>query len=77
MLGEPYTRQLDGKLRELRFHLDGRSVRVTYWVASGRRIILLTVFVKSRMRESAEVEQARRAMARCMAEEHVVEDDDG
>jgi hypothetical protein len=22
LIGEPYTRQLDGKLRELRFHLD-------------------------------------------------------
>lgn len=30
LLGEPYTRQLDGKLRELRFHLDRQSVRVTY-----------------------------------------------
>lgn len=77
LLGEPYTRQLDGKLRELRFHLDGRSVRVTYWIASGRRIVLLTAFVKTRMREASEVERARRAMARCMAEEHSVEDDDG
>ncbi len=34
LLGEPYTRQLDGKLRELRFHLDGRVVRVTDWIAS-------------------------------------------
>lgn len=74
LLGEPYTRQLDGKLRELRFHLEGRSTRVTYWIASGRRIVLLTVFVKTRMRESAEVERARRALARCMAEEHAVED---
>jgi len=77
LLGEPYTRQLDGKLRELRFHLEGRSVRVTYWIASGRRIVLLTVFAKSRMRETGEVERARRAMARCMAEEHTVEDSDG
>jgi hypothetical protein len=29
LLGEPYTRPLDGKLRELRFHLSGRPVRVT------------------------------------------------
>jgi hypothetical protein len=29
LLGEPYTRQLDGKLRELRFHLDRSPVRVT------------------------------------------------
>jgi hypothetical protein len=68
---------LDGKLRELRFHLSGRPVRVTYWIASGRRIVLLTVFVKTRMRESAEVERARRAMARCLAQEHGVEDDGG
>jgi hypothetical protein len=33
LLGEPYTRQLDGKLRELRFHLDGNATRVTYWIA--------------------------------------------
>ncbi len=77
LLGEPYTRQLDGKLRELRFHLDGRAVRVTCWIASGRRIVLLTVFAKTRMRETGEVERARRAMVRCMAEEHTVEDGDG
>lgn len=77
LLGEPYTRQLDGKLRELRFHLDRRAVRVTYWIASGRRIVLLTVFAKTRMRETGEVERARRALARCMAQEHTVEDDDG
>jgi len=77
LLGEPYTRQLDGELRELRFHLEGRPVRVTYWIASGRRIVLLTVFAKSRMRETGEVERARRALAQCMAEEHTVEDSDG
>lgn len=79
LLGEPYTRQLDGKLRELRFHVDRRAVRVTYWIVSGRRIVLLTVFVKSRMREVREVERARRALARCVVEEHTVEEggDDG
>jgi phage-related protein len=74
LLGEPYTRQLDGKLRELRFHLGARAVRVTYWVASGRRIVLLTVFAKTRMREDREIERARRALARCVAEEHSVEE---
>ena len=62
LLGEPYTRKLDGKLRELRFHLEGRAVRVTYWIAPGRRIVLLTVFAKSRMRETAQVDRARRAL---------------
>ncbi len=74
LLGEPYTRQLDGKLRELRFHLDRQAVRITYWIAPGRRIVLLTVFTKSRMRETREVERARRALARCIAEEHTTED---
>lgn len=76
LLGEPYTRQLDGKLRELRFHLDRSAVRVAYWIASGRRIVLLTVFTKSRMREAQQVERARRALARCVAAEHAAEEDD-
>lgn len=75
-LSEPYTRQLDGKLRELRFHLDRQAVRVTYWIASGRRIVLLTVFVKTRMRERGEVDRARRALAACIAAEHDVEGDE-
>jgi phage-related protein len=73
LLSEPYTRQLDGKLRELRFHLDRRAVRVTYWIASGRRIVLLTTFAKTRMREDREVERARLTLATCIAEEHDTE----
>ncbi|MDQ3152916.1 MAG: type II toxin-antitoxin system RelE/ParE family toxin [Actinomycetota bacterium] len=76
LLGEPYTRQLDGRLRELRFHLQGRAVRVTYWIAAGRRIVLLTVFMKTRMRESREVDRARRALERCSAAEHTVDEED-
>jgi hypothetical protein len=62
LLGEPYTRQLDGKLRELRFYCGQQRVRVSYWIAPGRRIIMLTVFTKTKMRESAEIERARQAM---------------
>jgi phage-related protein len=76
LLDEPYTRQLDGKLRELRFHLDRQALRITYWIASGRRIVLLTVFTKTRMREDREVARARRALKRCMSEEHMVEEDE-
>jgi hypothetical protein len=75
LLGEPYTRQLRGKLRELRFHLDRQSARITYWIASGRRIILLTVFCKQRMREAGEVERAWRAMQWCIAEMHTVDEE--
>jgi hypothetical protein len=66
-LGEPYTRHLGGKLRELRFDLDGNAQRITYWLAPGRRIVLLTVFRKARMRETAEIERARLAQADCEA----------
>ncbi|MBP2706323.1 type II toxin-antitoxin system RelE/ParE family toxin [Microbispora sp. RL4-1S] len=73
LLGEPYTKQLDGKLRELRFHLDEIAVRITYWIATGRRIVLLTVFRKTRMREDREAERARRAMRRCIEMAHTVD----
>ena len=39
-------------MRELPFHLGGQTVRVTYWTASGRRIVLLMVFGKTRMRQT-------------------------
>ena len=74
LLSEPYTRQLDGKLRELRFHLDRQAVRITYWIASDRRIVLLTVFTKTRMREVREIERARQALARCIRDAHTVEE---
>jgi hypothetical protein len=77
LLGEPHTRQLQGKLRELRFHLERQDIRISYWIAPGRRIILLTVFRKQRMREDAEVQRAWRAMQRCIAEAHTVDEEGG
>lgn len=73
LLGEPYTRHLGGKLRELRFHQARASIRITYWITDGRRIILLTVFAKTRMREERQIERARRALATCIAEQHSVD----
>ncbi|WP_307837497.1 type II toxin-antitoxin system RelE/ParE family toxin [Planobispora takensis] len=75
LLDEPCTRQLRGKLRELRFYLHREAVRITYWIAPGRRIIMLTVFRKRRMRESAEIERAWRAMQRCIAEAHTADEE--
>lgn len=81
VLDEPHTRQLDGKLRELRFYLQGVPTRITYWIAPARRIILLTVFVKTKRKEVREVQRAREAMKRCRAEGHTANeeetDDDG
>jgi len=64
-LGEPYTRHLGGKVRELRFHLLRQQTRVTYWLAPGRRVILLTVFRKNRGAEPAEAARALRAQMIC------------
>ncbi len=75
LLTEPYSKQLDGKLRELRFLLNGKATRITYWIAPMRRIVLLTVFTKSNNRERSEVARARKAMAVCVQEMHLVEEE--
>lgn len=64
-LGEPHARHLGGKVRELRFSLLSRQTRVTYWLAPGRRVVLLTVFAKTRSAETAEVARAHRAQLTC------------
>jgi len=74
LLGEPYTRQLVGKLRELRFYCGEQRVRISYWTAPGRRIIMLTVFTKTKMRETAQIERAAAAMARCQREGHTLDE---
>jgi phage-related protein len=61
-LGEPHTRRLRGKLRELRFYVAQRATRVTYFSATDRQMILLTVFVKTQRQERRELERAYRAM---------------
>lgn len=70
-LGAPHTRQLRRKLRELRFYdLRGERRRISYYIAPGRRIILLTVFKKHRQREAREIARVERAMNRCIRERH-------
>lgn len=69
LLDEPYTRQLSGKLRELRFYLGRERRRVSYFIASGRRIVMLTVFRKTQRREQREIDRAERAMEDWVARE--------
>ncbi|MEU2571826.1 type II toxin-antitoxin system RelE/ParE family toxin [Streptomyces anulatus] len=64
----PFSRPLRDGLYELRPTLNGEATRITYWFASERRIVLLTVFRKTRMRESTPVDRAVRARALCEAE---------
>lgn len=71
----PYARQLDGKLYELRFYCGGARQRISYWIAPGRRIILLTVFHKTKSRETAEIARAKKAMIACQDQNHTAEED--
>ncbi|WP_337796475.1 type II toxin-antitoxin system RelE/ParE family toxin [Kribbella sandramycini] len=64
----PYARHLGEGVRELRPTLDGAAMRITYWLAPGRRVVLLTVFRKTRMREDSEVKRALQAKKVCEAE---------
>jgi hypothetical protein len=66
-LGEPYSRHLGGKVCELRFHLQRQQVRITYWLAPCRRVILLTMFYKTQRSEVAEVGRAFIAQKDCEA----------
>src|ERR1700730_15724756 len=72
-LGEPYTRQLRGKVRELRFYHGREQRRISYFIAPGRRIVLLTVFRKTTTSETAQIDRAEAAMKRCVAERHTAE----
>jgi hypothetical protein len=76
LLGEPYTRQRAGKLRELRFCCGGQRVGISYRIAPGRRIIMLTVLTKTKMREPAEIDRAAEAMACCQREGHTADEDE-
>jgi hypothetical protein len=76
-LGEPYSRHLFGKTRELRFHLARSAVRISYWLAPGARVVLLTVFRKTRQRRRSEIERAVKAQQVCESghEDHAPADD--
>jgi Gp49-like protein DUF891 len=64
-LGVPYTRHPGGKVRELRFHLLRRQTRSPTGWHQGGRVILLTVFHKTRSAETAEVARALHAQMIC------------
>jgi phage-related protein len=69
-LGEPHSHRRGDGVRELRFDLGHRreTVRISYRIAPGRRIVLLTVFRKDRQREPSETARAERADLTCTTE---------
>ena len=64
----PYARPLRDGVSELRPSLDGIQTRVTYWITNDRRIVLLTVFRKTRSHEEAQINRAVQAKKACDAE---------
>ena len=46
LLTEPYTKQIKGKIRELRIKDNQGAIRVLYFTYTGRRFILLHGFIK-------------------------------
>lgn len=46
LLKEPYTRQVRGKIRELRIKDNQGAIRILYFTYTGRRFILLHGFIK-------------------------------
>ena len=46
LLSEPFTKQIRGKIRELRIKDSQEQVRVFYFTFTGRRFILLHAFIK-------------------------------
>jgi hypothetical protein len=68
------ARSRGGKVRQLRLHLLAQQTRVTYWLAPGRRVILRTVFRKTRSAESGEVARALDAQKICQSEHEPAHD---
>lgn len=64
----PHSRSLSDGLFELRFDMNRRAWRITYWFTTDQIIVLLTVFAKQRNNERAEVQRARTALIHCQQE---------
>ncbi|MGH2499011.1 MAG: hypothetical protein ACRDF0_02810 [Candidatus Limnocylindria bacterium] len=58
----------------MRFYIGRERRRITYYIASGRRIILLTQFRKAQQQETVEIDRAEPAMERCIREGHSAEE---
>ena len=64
----PHSKSLGAGLFELRFNNANQTWRITYYFASARRIVLLTVFAKQRLNERHQIQRARHALTRCQTE---------
>ncbi len=64
-LGGPWSDHLEGPVWELRVRLRDVAARLAYWCTPDRRIVLLTVFRKTRQHEQRQIDRAVRAQRTC------------
>lgn len=63
LLKEPYTKQIKGKIRELRIRDNQGAIRILYFTYTGKRFILLHGFIKKTNKTpSREIELAEKRM---------------
>jgi hypothetical protein len=65
LLGGPWSDHLEGQVWELRVRLPDVAARVTHWCTADGRIVLLTVFRKTRQHEQRQIDRAVRAQKIC------------
>ena len=69
-LGGPWSDHLDGPVWELRIRLRDVAARITYWCTADGRIVLLTVFRKTRQHDQRQIDRAVRARVLCERGHH-------
>jgi phage-related protein len=70
-LGGPWSGHLDGPVWELRIRLRDVAARITYWCTADGRIVLLTVFRKTRQHDQRQIDRAVRAQKACERDNRV------
>jgi hypothetical protein len=69
-LGGPWSDHLTGRVWELRLRLRDVAAKVTYWCPPDGRIVLLTVFRKTRQHDQRQIDRALRAQELCERRHH-------
>ena len=65
-----WSDHLEGAVWELRIRLRDVAARVTYWCTPDGKIVLLTVFRKTRQQDQRQIDRAVRAQKLCESDHH-------
>ena len=69
-LGGPWSDHLEGAVWELRIRLRDVAARVTCWCTPDGKIVLLTVFRKTRQHDQRQIDRAVRGQKLCVSDRH-------